>query len=220
MKPFVYKNVTYEVDDQGLLLDPMSWNEDFAEGMAKECFIPLLTSDHWKIIRYIHDAYAQTGVCPTVFATCKANGLLSHEMQKLFPSGYQRGVCRIAGVHYRARRMPPGAPLAEIAAGLHAQESDKVYNVDVRGFLIDPETWDKNFALHRAVEMKIPEGRLTEYHWRIIEYLRDIYRHEHRIPHIYEICEKCDLALETFEALFPVGYHRGAIKMAGLRYVK
>lgn len=220
MKPFVYKNVTYEVDDQGFLLDSLCWNEDFAEGTAKECDIPLLSSDHWKIIRYVRVAYAQTGACPTVYATCKANGLRPQEMQKLFPSGYHRGVCRIAGVHYRARPLPFTPLIKESTADLPSLSSDKVYNVDVRGFLLDPESWDTNYAAHRALEMKIPDGRLNEDHWRIISYLRDTYQKEQRVPTIYEICEKCDLELEAFEVLFPKGYHRGAIKIAGLRFVK
>jgi tRNA 2-thiouridine synthesizing protein E len=56
--------------------------------------------------------------------------------------------------------------------------------------------------------------------WRIIYYLRDVYQVEHRIPNIYETCESCNLDLDTFERLFPTGYHRGALKIAGLRFLK
>ena len=68
--------------------------------------------------------------------------------------------------------------------------------------------------------MRIPLGKLTDDHWRIIYYLRDVYQVEHRIPNIYETCENCDLDLDSFEALFPDGYHRGALKIAGLRFLK
>jgi tRNA 2-thiouridine synthesizing protein E len=220
MTLFTYKNTTYEVDDQGCLLDPQCWSEDFAEGMARECDIPVLSKEHWDVIRFIRDAYAQTGVCPTIFATCKAKGFSPLEMKKLFPSGYHRGVCRVAGVHYRVNHMPYGAHLKESVADLRALSSDKVYYTDVRGFLVDPETWDENYALHRAMEMSIPTGRLTDDHWRVIHYLRDAYQREQRIPNIYDTCEKCNLDLETFEQLFPDGYHRGALKIAGVRFVK
>ena len=78
----------------------------------------------------------------------------------------------------------------------------------------------RNPAVHRAMELKIPGGQLTERHWQIIYYLRDVHQVEHRIPNIYETCESCDLDLDSFEQLFPDGYHRGALKIAGLRFVK
>ena len=49
---------------------------------------------------------------------------------------------------------------------------------------------------------------------------RDAWQVQRRIPTIYETCESCDLDLDRFEALFPDGYHRGALKIAGLRFVK
>lgn len=220
MKSFHYKDVTYELDEQGCLLDPTTWNSDFAEGMARECDIPVLSSEHWDVIRYVRDTYEKTGICPTIFAACKASGLRPQEMQKLFPTGYHRGLCRVAGVHYRVSHMPYGAHLRESVADLRALSADKVYATDVRGFLVDPESWDENFAVHRAMEMRIPGGQLTDEHWRIVYYLRDVYKVQHRIPNIYETCESCDLDLDSFEQLFPDGYHRGALKIAGLRFVK
>ncbi len=220
MNQLSHMGVTYEVDEQGCLVDPACWDENFAEIVSRECDIPVLSGEHWDVIRYIRDAYAQTGVCPTIFATCKANGLSPQEMKKLFPTGYHRGVCRIAGVHYRINHMPYGAHLKESVADMRALSSEKVYSTDVRGFLVDPDSWDENYAVHRAMEMKIPAGRLTDDHWRIIHYLRDVYQQEQRIPNIYETCEKGNLDLEAFEALFPNGYHRGALKIAGLRFAK
>ena len=220
MEPFVYKDTAYAIDDQGCLLDPHAWNKDFAEGMARECAIPVLSSEHWDVINYLREMYSQKGVCPTLFATCRAIGLRPQEMQKLFPTGYHRGACRVAGVHYRVSHMPYGTHLKESVADMRALASDKVYSTDVRGFLVDPAGWDENFAVHRAMEMKIPDGRLTDDHWRIIYYLRDVYQVQHRIPNIYETCESCNLELDAFELLFPDGYHRGALKAAGLRFVK
>lgn len=220
MTSFQYKDVQYELDEQGCLLDPAVWTRDFAEGMARECEIPVLSGEHWDVIQYVREAYEKTGVCPTIFAACKSTGLTPQEMQKLFPSGYHRGLCRVAGIHYRVSHMPYGAHLRESMADMRALSADKAYATDVRGFLVDPTTWDENFAIHRAMEMTIPDGRITEEHWRIIYYLRDAFLVEHRIPNIYETCESCDIDLDTLEALFPTGYHRGALKLAGLRFVK
>jgi tRNA 2-thiouridine synthesizing protein E len=220
MTVFAYKDREYELDEQGCLLDVHAWTPDFAEGMARECEIPVLSGEHWDVLRYVRGAYEQTGICPTIFAACKATSLTPQEMQKLFPTGYHRGVCRVAGVHYRVNHMPYGTHIRESMADLRALSSDKDYAIDVRGFLVDPESWDENYAVHRAVDMEIAGGALTEEHWRIIYYLRDVYQVEHRIPNIYETCESCNLDIDTFERLFPTGYHRGALKIAGLRFVK
>lgn len=220
MSQFMYMGAAYEVDEQGCLLNPVDWTEQFAEGMARECDIPVLSGEHWDVIRFVRNAYERSGVCPTIFATCKAVGLVPQDMKKLFPTGYHRGVCRVAGIQYRLSHMPYGAHLRESMADLRALSSDKVYTTDVRGFLVEPEAWDENFAVHRASEMHIPGGRLTDDHWRIIYYLRDAWQVQRRIPTIYETCESCDLDLDRFEALFPDGYHRGALKTAGLRFVK
>ena len=220
MKKLSHMGATFELDEQGFLLDPAAWNETFAEGMARECDIPVLSNEHWDVIRFVRDAYEKTGVCPTIFATARAIGLLPQDLKRLFPTGYHRGVCRVAGVHYRVSHMPYGEHIKESVADMKALSSDKVYCVDVRGFLVDPDSWDENYAVHRAMELKISDGHLTEDHWRIIRYLRDVFKREQRIPTIYDTCENCNLDLNMFEKLFPDGYHRGALKIAGLRFVK
>lgn len=220
MKQLSHMGKSYELDDQGCLLNPDDWDENFAEGMARECEIPVLCNEHWDVIHYLRSMYESGEPCPTIFATCKATGLLPQEMKKLFPSGYHRGACRVAGVLYRINPKAYGSHIKKSMADLRSMANDKVYCTDVRGFLIDPDTWDEDFAVHRAIEMHIPGGQMTNEHWRILYYLRDVYQLEHRIPNIYETCESCDLDLDTFEQLFPDGYHRGAIKLAGLRFVK
>lgn len=220
MHHFTYKDTTYQVDDQGFLLDPNFWDANFAEGVAKECGIDHLTSEHWEAINTLRDLFFSTGACPTVFAVCKAINLRPREMKILFPAGYHRGLCRIAGVDYLLYRLPDNSHALETAADLKALSGKKHYQVDVRGFLVDSDNWDTFFAMHRALEMKIPQGQLTDAHWRVIYYLRDVFKREKRIPTLYETCENCQLELEELEALFPDGYHRGALKVAGLRFVK
>ena len=55
MQLFHYKDATYELDEQGCLLDPKQWTKDFAEGMARECDIPVLSNEHWDVIGYVRD---------------------------------------------------------------------------------------------------------------------------------------------------------------------
>ena len=91
------------------------------------------------------------------------------------------------------------------------------YRVDVRGFLVDPDEWDEHFAAHRAHDMKIPGGKLLEPHWKVIRYLRSTFYKTGRIPTVTESCEANGIGIDDLEKLFPDGYHRGAVKIAGLR---
>ena len=95
--------------------------------------------------------------------------------------------------------------------------TDKIYHVDVRGFLTDPDDWDENYAAHRAYDMKIPGGRLNEKQWQIIRFLRESYASNNTIPTVYETCASNEIEIDELERLFPDGYHRGAVKIAGLR---
>ena len=92
---------------------------------------------------------------------------------------------------------------------------NKTYEVDVRGFLVNPDQWDEYYAAYRAYEMKI--GKLTDGHWKIIRFLRNSYEKSGKIPAIYDTCKENQIDIEQLERLFPDGYHRGAVKIAGLR---
>ena len=92
----------------------------------------------------------------------------------------------------------------------------RAYLIDSRGFLIDPASWDETFAINKAEELKMP-WLLDERHWVIIYYLRDKFEKNGVIPTIYQVCNDNGLKLGKLEELFPDGYHRGAVKLAGLR---
>ena len=207
---------TYRVCGEGFLVNPRDWDENFAEAIAAEADIPGgLTEAHWDVIRFIRESFQQKGRCPLVYETCDANGLYLEDLQKLFPTGYQRGACRLAGVTYREgflgqtrirrnHKHPPD------------EQSEKTYRVDVRGFLIDPEEWDEEYAAAKAFEMKLATG-LTDRHWQIIAFVRDSYRVNGTVPTVYETCQANAASIDELEQLFPDGYHRGVIKIAGLR---
>ncbi len=212
-----YGEKTYEVDDKGFLSDFRQWDENFARGAAARAGMnPELSTEHWQVIRSIRKGYQETGRCPIVFETCRTNGLRLDELRRLFPTGYLRGACRLAGITYKVGYLGQ-AYLPSAADDLNHISANKVYEVDVRGFLIRPEDWDEYYAAYRAFDMKIPGGRLTDDHWRVIRFMRSQYTATGEIPNIYETCEKNGLSLNELEKLFPDGYHRGAVKIAGLR---
>jgi tRNA 2-thiouridine synthesizing protein E len=102
MSAVKYKGKTYEVDEMGFLLDHHQWDENFAEGAAAFNDIPEgLSKRHWKVIYFIRDTFDEQGRCPLVYETCHANNLKMKDLGELFPSGYLRGACKLAGVTYR-----------------------------------------------------------------------------------------------------------------------
>jgi tRNA 2-thiouridine synthesizing protein E len=217
MSVFTCKDKTYEIDSGGFLVSFSRWDRDFAEGMAPEVGIPLgLTREHWDVINFIRETFINTGRCPLVYETCRMNGLRRRELKKLFPTGYLRGACKLAGITYREGYLGQSL-LPATAEDLNIISVDKSYEVDVRGFLLNPDHWDEYYAVHRAYDMKIPGGKLTEKHWKVIKSLRKAFKKTRQVPTIYETCEANQIDLEELERLFPDGYHRGAVKIAGLR---
>jgi tRNA 2-thiouridine synthesizing protein E len=216
MKNFIHKSRKYKVDDHGYLIDPNEWDENFAEGMAPKVRITGgLTMDHWKVIHFIRNAFEKMNVCPLVYVACRQNSLGLGDLNRLFPTGYHRGACKLAGISYRQGyfqkyRMEGNLPQIE------ADYKLKIYRIDAQGFLVDPSEWDENFALNKAFEMKMPE-LLHDKHWKIISYLREKYAKARAVPTFFQACEDNGISIDDFIKLFPDGYHRGAVKLAGLR---
>ena len=215
MATFTYNDKTYDVDEQKFLIKRDEWDKDFAIGMALELNMTGgLSTNHWKVINFIRNTFDETGETPLVYQVCKACGLTSKTLKKLFPTGYLRGACLLAGLSYQDRLINYYGEAAPKAPAATVKETPvKTYRIDVIGFLVDPNEWDEVYAWHRAQEMHI---RLNDAHWRIIHSMRESYKATGMVPTIFEVCEKNGIELIEMENLFPLGYHRGAHKIAGL----
>lgn len=215
MATFAYRDKTYDIDDRNFLTNRDAWDENFAEGMARKLNMAGgLTTDHWKVIHFIRKTFTETGETPLVYQVCKACGLTSKTLKNLFPTGYLRGACLLAGLSYQDRLINYyGEAAPKAPAPVLKEATVKTYRIDVIGFLVDPNEWDEDYAWHRAQEMHI---RLTDDHWRIIHSMREIYKKTGMVPTIFEICENNGIELIELEHLFPSGYHRGAHKISGL----
>jgi tRNA 2-thiouridine synthesizing protein E len=88
----------FEVDEDGFIQDPARWNEAVAKGLASEEGISELSEDHWKVIRFLHNYYAQFGSAPMVRKLCKETGFDLKTIYKLFPTGPAKGACKLAGL--------------------------------------------------------------------------------------------------------------------------
>ncbi len=219
MEAYAYSGRSCAVDEQGFLVQHEDWDEEFAEAMAEEVGIHGgLTEEHWKVIRYIREQFSREGECPTVHKTCRASKLFLRDLRRLFPAGYLRGACKLSGITSNDRIVNYYGEEQGLGKGAfaHSLKNEKTYRVDVHGFLVHSAGWDREFASRLAHDMKVPGG-LGEAHWKVIHFLRERFEKTGKIPTVYETCEENRLEVEDLEQLFPDGYHRGAVKLAGLR---
>jgi len=188
MQTLETKNKMYTLDDDGFMVNPSQWDEDFAEALAPRLGIPNgLTPSHWDVVKFIRATYLETGSCPIVHKTCHAHKLGLKELERLFPSGYQRGACKLAGVSFMAEGVStPFSPTSETQIR-RIPLNKRVYRVNVQGFLTDPDEWDEDYAIFKASELQIP-GPLSEKHWQVIRYLRSEFRNTGETPTVYAMC--------------------------------
>jgi len=167
---FKFQGKTYHVDCNGFLIDSREWDENFAVGMAPNVNIPRgLTEDHWKIINFIRSTFKELGKCPLVYQTCSMNGIRLKGLRSLFPTGYLRGACKLAGITYKEGYLEDlwaNVPAGEVTTVL----PEKTYRVDIRGFLVDKknktvptvyETCEVNSIEIEELERLFPDGYHT-----------------------------------------------------------
>ncbi len=205
---------TYSLDDKGFLYPPDQWDEAFAEGMARQEGIHGgLSDEHWSFIRYLREKFLDEQTVPLLVHACADNQMRLGRLKFLFPTGYHRGACRIAGINYEfmlddniwhTYETPPIQPPR--------------YRTTALGFLEHFDDWNEPFAHAIAHEWDLPDG-LTDKHLEVIHFLRETYRDHRDIPTVYQTCERAALDLDELRALFPDGYRRGACRMAGLPFL-
>jgi len=93
-----------QLDPEGYLLDPADWTEQFAEALAREEGI-VLSGEHWVVIRFMREYYEQHQIAPDArhvmkhLSAYKGVGKAGrNDLFVLFPYGYVKQACRIAGM--------------------------------------------------------------------------------------------------------------------------
>ena len=89
-------------DDEGYLIDPADWSEQLAVALAEQENIEL-TDAHWDALRFMREFYQEHQVIPDVRFVVRRLavrfGADSRNMVfQLFPYGYVKQACRIAGM--------------------------------------------------------------------------------------------------------------------------
>ena len=213
MESLQFAGKSYILDAYGFLDPSDQWDEDFAQGMAVALGMDTGLSDrHWQVISYLRQQFLDEMSVPVVVVACLQNNMRLGELRQLFPTGYHRGACKIAGINYKFIAKS-NIWLTYETTGVFKSH----YPLDRLGFLLDHMKWDEDFAVAIYNEMNLP-GEMTEEHWSVIRFLRNRYENNREIPTIYETCTANLLGLGELRDLFPAGYRRGACRMAGLPF--
>lgn len=92
------------VDEEGYLVNLADWSEEVANAMAAEDNLTL-TENHWEVINFLRDYYAEYQVAPAIRVLTKAIGKKlgpekgnSKYLYELFPYGPAKQACRYAGL--------------------------------------------------------------------------------------------------------------------------
>ena len=89
-------------DEEGYLVDPADWNEALAVALAQREGI-VLSEEHWAVIRFMRQYYEERQIAPDArhvmkhLAEVKGGGG-RNDLFVLFPYGYVRQACKIAGM--------------------------------------------------------------------------------------------------------------------------
>jgi len=87
--------------------------------------------------------------------------------------------------------------------------------LNLEGFLVDPNAWNEDLALLLAKQEEGLES-LGDQHWAVIRFIRQHYLEHQSAPMVRSICKTVGVPLKTIYELFPSGPAKGACKLAGL----
>ncbi len=94
----------YETDEEGYLVNISEWSVQLAEVMASEDSCKL-SENHWEVLNFLREYYAQYQIAPAVRVLVKAIGKRlgkdkgnSKYLYELFPYGPAKQACKYAGL--------------------------------------------------------------------------------------------------------------------------
>ncbi|MFC1977213.1 TusE/DsrC/DsvC family sulfur relay protein [Chloroflexota bacterium] len=86
------------VDEEGFLLQPETWTKRVALTLAQGEVYEGLTQDHWKIVDCVRQYYLEFETIPPIRLVIRRTGFSLACIHQLFPNGYAKGVCKVAGI--------------------------------------------------------------------------------------------------------------------------
>ena len=95
---------SYEVDEEGYLMNLNEWNPEVAEALAQSDDASL-SETHWEVINFLREYYEEYQIAPAVRVLTKAIGKRlgkdkgnSKYLYELFPYGPAKQACKYAGL--------------------------------------------------------------------------------------------------------------------------
>ena len=95
---------TYEVDEEGYLVNLSDWSEEVANHIASNEGLAM-TQNHWDVVNFLREYYEEFQIAPAVRVLTKAIGKKlgpdkgnSTYLYELFPYGPAKQACKIGGL--------------------------------------------------------------------------------------------------------------------------
>lgn len=98
MPKIEHNGQTYLTDFEGFLLHFEDWNKDWADYVRGLEGIYELSDEHWKVLNTLRGYYEENNFAPLTVVVCRSTGIPLGRIFDLFPSGFGRGACKMAGL--------------------------------------------------------------------------------------------------------------------------
>jgi TusE/DsrC/DsvC family sulfur relay protein len=92
--------------------------------------------------------------------------------------------------------------------------ADAPVDVDVEGFMTEPEQWNEQIAQAIAAENGVPE--LTDRHWLVVKFIRERFLATGTAPSIRALGKESGVPINELYGLFPKGPAKLAAKIGGI----
>ncbi len=89
---------SFEIDEDGFLLDYNTYCEEWGEYVKTQEGIEALTEEHWAVVKILQEYYEKNGIAPMVRVLSKLTKFILKHIYELFPSGPGKGACKMAGL--------------------------------------------------------------------------------------------------------------------------
>ena len=98
MPTIEHNGSSFEVDEDGFLLNGDAMNDDWVDYVKGVEGISELTDEHNKVINALREYYEKNGIAPMVRILSKTTCFPLKRIYELFPSGPGKGACKMAGL--------------------------------------------------------------------------------------------------------------------------
>ena len=93
-----FNGKSFEVDEDGFLLDYNSYSKEWVEYVKTQEGIDTMTEEHESVITVLKEYYEKNGIAPMVRVLSKLTKFKLKHIYELFPSGPGKGACKMAGL--------------------------------------------------------------------------------------------------------------------------